>query len=118
MSSNNNQIENEIYALAVEFSSVLNSWLTLEEMREVISRNIKESEKDICHSHDFCDANMAMHEVFMLHGMDVTSESGVSDFGQKWGEVWQLAKSERFFVSTFNANTVSPPSAATAQPRF
>ncbi len=64
---------------------MLKTWLSPEEMQEVVCRNEGEHDPTICHSHDFCDANMAMHEVFMSHGMDVTDEGGVDRFGQKWG---------------------------------
>ena len=90
--------KNEIYLLAAEFSAIIKTWLTPAEMSEVLSLNESEEDKSICHSHDFCDANMAMHEVFMRHGMDVTSEHGVSNFGEKWGAAWQLAIENRFWM--------------------
>ncbi len=64
-------------AMAAEFSAVLKTWLSPEEMQEVVCRNEGEHDPTICHSHDFCDANMATHEVLMSHGMVVTDEGGV-----------------------------------------
>jgi hypothetical protein len=48
--------------LAVEFAKVLRSWLPADEMAKVIILNQNETDKGVCHSHDFCDANTAMLE--------------------------------------------------------
>ncbi|MDP2828662.1 MAG: hypothetical protein Q8O37_08650 [Sulfuricellaceae bacterium] len=98
MTTQISQPQNDIDVMAAEFSDLLKSWLSPEEMEEVVRRNEGEDDLNICHSHDFCDANMALHEVFMRHGMDVTDEQGASRFGQKWGEVWQLAKGKQFWT--------------------
>jgi hypothetical protein len=46
--------------LARYFGEVIRQWLTPEEMASVIARNAVETDPHVCHSHDFCDANMAM----------------------------------------------------------
>lgn len=97
MTTQISQSQDAMDVMAREFIDLLKIWLTSEEMAEVVRRNEGENDPRICHTHDFCDANMAMHEVFMRHGMDVTDEGGVSRFGQKWGEVWQTAKENRFW---------------------
>jgi hypothetical protein len=89
--------EKNIDVMAVEFSTVLKTWLSPEELEEVVRRNDKD-DLIICHSHDFCDANMAMHEVFMRHGMNVTEEMGTGRFGQTWAEVWDSAKRNRYWI--------------------
>jgi hypothetical protein len=50
--------------LAREFSRVLTEWLTPAEMADVNAKNAAEYNPIICHSHDYCDANMAMDEAF------------------------------------------------------
>ena len=50
-------------------------------MSEIVERNKNETDPNICHSHDFCDANMFLHEVFMAYGMDVADESGMERYG-------------------------------------
>lgn len=97
MTTRVNQHQDTTEAMAAEFSAVLKTWLSPAEMKEVVCRNEGEPDPNICHSHDFCDANMAMHEVFMRRGMEVTAEGGADCFGQKWGEVWQFARGKQFW---------------------
>lgn len=47
-------------ALALEFSQGLHSYLTEEQLAEVVRLNLAETSPGICHSHDFCDANMVL----------------------------------------------------------
>jgi hypothetical protein len=49
--------------LARRFGAVLQSWLTSAERREILARNARGAPR-VCHSHDFCDANMAMDQAF------------------------------------------------------
>ena len=70
-----------IETLALEFSQGLHVYLTPEQMSEIVERNKNETDPNICHSHDFCDANMFLHEVFMAYGMDVADESGMERYG-------------------------------------
>ena len=48
---------------AINFSNILRRWLTPEQMAQVIERNMARH-PGVCHSHDFCDANMAMDEAW------------------------------------------------------
>lgn len=58
--------------LAREFSATLREWLRPDELAEVVKRNKAETNNYICHSHDFCDANMAMLEAMeTVVGIDV-----------------------------------------------
>ncbi len=38
-------------------------------MAEINDRNAAEEDANICHSHDFCDANEYMNEAMELHGL-------------------------------------------------
>jgi hypothetical protein len=77
--------------LARAFARVLRSWLTAKEWKEMRRRNAREEDSSVCHSHDFCDANMAMDEALQkLAGRAV-------DFNKRadealWGKSWRLAK--------------------------
>ncbi len=84
--------------LAHEFSQALRSSLSPEEMTEVVLRNRAQASPNICHSHDFCDANMVLHEVFMKHGMDVADEGGMDRWGELWDRAWNLAKANEFQI--------------------
>jgi hypothetical protein len=51
--------------LAAEFARILRDWLTPAELADVVDRNKNESNIDgVCHTHDFCDANIAMMEAW------------------------------------------------------
>ncbi len=75
-----------IETLALEFSQGLHAYLKPEQMQEIARRNSSETIAGICHSHDFCDANMFLHEVFMTYGMDVADEGGMEKYGHLWDQ--------------------------------
>lgn len=89
----------EVEMLAKEFGEALKSHLSSDEMREVLSRNRAEADLRICHSHDFCDTNMVLHNVFVKHGIDIADEGGRDRWGILWHDVWNKAKSAEFWSS-------------------
>lgn len=91
-----------IHRLALEFSASLRALLSAEEFQLVVQRNAAETHPNICHSHDFCDANVVLHEVFLAHGMDPAEEGGMNRWGSVWDEVWTLAKVRGFDFAGFN----------------
>lgn len=87
-----------IETLAREFSHSLSSELSPDEMNELVQKNRSEENPGICHSHDYCDANVVLHEVFMKHGMDVADEGGRERWGELWDATWNFAKSNDFWT--------------------
>ena len=85
--------------LALEFSQGLHACLGPHNMREVVERNRAETAPGCCHSHDFCDANMVLYEVFLRHGMSPATEEGMERHGALWNQTWNLAKSREFRVA-------------------
>lgn len=85
-----------VETLALEFSQGLRSYLTDEQMAEVLRLNLAEISLGICHSHDFCDANMFLHEVFMKYGMNPVEEGGMDRWGDLWDRAWNMAKASEF----------------------
>lgn len=85
--------------IALEFSQGLHACLGPEKMVEVVERNRVETAPSCCHSHDFCDANMVLYEVFLRHGMDPATEEGMELHGALWDQAWNLAKSREFRVA-------------------
>lgn len=65
-------------------------------MKAVILRNRTQQRSNICHTHDFCDANMVLHAVFLRYDMDVAEEGGFNLWGGLWNETWNLAKANEF----------------------
>lgn len=85
-----------VETLALEFSQGLRAYLTEDQMTEIIRRNLAETSPGICHSHDFCDANMFLYDVFMKYGMNPVEEGGMGRWGGLWDSAWNLAKGRGF----------------------
>ena len=89
-----------VEAVASKFGETLREWLTKTEMKLVVKRNAEEDDPRICHSHDFCDANMAMFEaVKAVMGPDAFPQEGDPDgevVMQVWNEAWAEAKKNSF----------------------
>lgn len=80
--------------VAAAFSRVLRAWLTPEQMASVIAKNEAGSDRT-CASHDYCDANMAMHEAFMS-ALGREPDPAVSADVSLWNAAWSTAKRARF----------------------
>lgn len=96
-------------ALSKEFSKVLRECLTQNQMDMVIELNRCETDPMVCHSHDFCDANMVMLEA--AENLNITSivdaVNGVhSEEAEEvaghvlWSAAWNLAKRSDFQVNS------------------
>lgn len=77
--------------LARAFAKELTSWLGEEKMLEIIWLNAAEEDRNACHTHDFCDANQALIDVFEREGLDAVAETDLSN------SVWDLAKANSFY---------------------
>jgi hypothetical protein len=86
--------------VAKEFSRILCRWLPPVEIAEAVRRNTTEpAGSTICHSHDFCDANMAMCEAFnnlgitvdvvAFNNLGITVDVGASSV--LWNAAWTIA---------------------------
>lgn len=89
----------EKIGLAQLFSLKLHKAITAEEMRTVLARNNAQADMvndPVCHSHDFCDANMVMFEAWqeMFGGDPDTMDD--ADLAI-WSEAWTIAKAANFF---------------------
>lgn len=73
--------------LARNFSRRLAYYIGVVGIAKANERNAAEPNPSICHSHDFCDANVAMAEAFEHvrgHEPDVQSESDMRLFSAAW----------------------------------
>lgn len=86
----------DVERLAKEFSSILRSWLSKEELSKVVKDNEEEKDSSICHSHDHCDPNQAMIDAFTkIKGKDIDFQDDKNmDLMNK---AWDLAKKEKFY---------------------
>lgn len=90
--------------LANEFSRLLTKLVGPWKMRMIRSRNRVEPNSTVCHSHDFCDANMVMDAAFQHFGIDPCA-TGIPDTDfplmseevmDWWNDAWTLAKAAGF----------------------
>ena len=89
--------------VARHFASVLSGWLTPGEMKEVVERNLSEENEGVCHSHDFCDANMAMLEALQKLNVVPAEFSEFSDeVTELFNNAWSTAKANDFYINESN----------------
>lgn len=85
--------------VAPAFSRILRAWLTADEFAELVEKTRDERQKGICYSHDYCDANMAMHAALVEcgaideDGFEADDELLVDLFN----DAWTLAQDNLFY---------------------
>lgn len=78
--------------LAREFARLLLVAVGLQDLREVDARNRAEPSPNVCHSHDFCDANVFMDEAHdTVLGWSVAARLPAADTAL-WDLAWEYAK--------------------------
>lgn len=73
--------------IAERFVAILREWITDEDWNEMLARNYAETDPRICHSHDYCDANMAMVDAFQAvlgREPDVGTEADAAICNAAW----------------------------------
>lgn len=86
-------------AVARQFCDLMREQLGEHGIGEVVHLNSKEANPEVCHTHDFCDANLVMNDALEECGvrMDWDSEDGMPDWILAlWNEAWKLAKEAGF----------------------
>lgn len=65
----------------------------LRTFREMRRRNAAEVNPRVCHSHDFCDANMTMEAALVGHGVTVFGADGhmTESACALWNAAWEVA---------------------------
>lgn len=79
--------------IAEKFAAILREWLTPDEWAEMLERN-KGYSPEICASHDFCDANMAMLEAMQANGLEPLPDNGPmpDDMAALWNQAFDIAR--------------------------
>jgi hypothetical protein len=80
--------------VAREFAQLIRAYLSDDELAEVNDLNDQETDPNVCHSHDFCDANDAMLGAFQKFGLEVDNEAN----HPLWCDAWDLAVKNHFWV--------------------
>lgn len=89
--------------VAKHFCAVLREWLTAEQMQQIVKANLIEKingNPNICHTHDYCDANMAMVAAFNrvagLPDRDETMVDAMLEDTDTFNEAWAIASKADF----------------------
>lgn len=86
------------FDLAAAFSRKLREWLSAEDIRDANHKNEWERNPSVCHSHDYCDANLAMQAAFMEFGIEAASAEFLNNTEATglWSDAWDIAKQHQF----------------------
>jgi len=89
-----------IKAIAEAFAGILKEWLSDDEFAEMKAANKAEQDDGVCHSHDYCDANMAMLGALIKAGAITQDQADADDFdimdhSNLWNAAWAYAAKER-----------------------
>lgn len=90
-------INSKAIDIARQFCTNIQEALTRDQFWQMIERNKCESDNRICHSHDFCDANVLLAEAFakvMKRELDTQSDADL----RLWSEAWAIAKEADFYA--------------------
>lgn len=86
-----------VIAVANKFTTLLREELGAETFGEVRRRNRADADLAVCHSHDFCDANMLMHDAIVTviskrrdYAGQPLYEADLHD--DLWNDAWSLAR--------------------------
>lgn len=95
--------------LSCKFSELLAEVVTRYDgsIEEVVRRNRDEAEPGICHSHDFCDANVVMEMAFvqtLSREPDLSSDRDT----KLWNDAWNEAKRNGFQGARAEETAVKP----------
>lgn len=81
--------------VAKKFSLLMVEYIGESNRSDVAERNLAETDKSICHSHDKCDANQFMIWALESFGVEFSTEEG-SEFDRLSDVAWAIAKRAGF----------------------
>lgn len=81
--------------LARAFAVELRASHSETEVGLILTRNAAETDPNICHSHDVCDANMVMASAWQ-ETFGFMPDAGDKDQAALWNRAWTLAKRSQF----------------------
>lgn len=91
-------MESMIREIADTFINKMQVSITAEEMAQVRTLNSMEKMPGVCHTHDFCDANMVMADAFEQITKHMVDADSTTDCAL-WNGAWDLAKRKQFAIA-------------------
>lgn len=105
--------KDEVTKIAKAFGAELLKEIGADNMKKVIADNKNEKDKGVCHSHDYCDANVVMDDAFKAYGIDIFEEfpgfpgqgmtgknNATKTLIEIWNKAWDEAKSNNFYFGS------------------
>jgi len=94
--------------LAKAFGAIVRESFSRRDFRQILDRNRRETNPGVCHTHDFCDANMLMEAAFIETmgrepllpcDSDGTAETEARQEAEcvLWSDAWAIAGAAEFF---------------------
>ena len=83
-----------VVQLAATFAAKMAADILPRELQDIIERNRNQPNPNICHSHDFVDANEAMYDAWK----ELTGRDDMPYDFTPWNVAWAIAKSNEFDV--------------------
>jgi len=97
-------------AVAKAFCNEVVLSLTEEELALVRERNRAETSAGVCHTQDFCDANMLMHAAFVKCGLAKDEAEAIGEeMHPLWNAAWDLAFKAEFHAEKVGADDPTAP---------
>jgi hypothetical protein len=82
----------DYFDVGTKFAELVRECLSGSDYSEMCRLNAAEDNPNICHSHDFCDANVLMAEAMSEFDLPELSEESGNDFIAFWNAAWDYAK--------------------------
>jgi hypothetical protein len=86
----------DYFDVGTKFAELVRECLSDSEYKEMCRLNESETDTNICHSHDYCDANEIMDDVMAEFDLPKMSEESGNDFIAFWNTAWDYAKIKYF----------------------
>jgi len=95
-----NKADITLETIARKFGELLLRDIGLDDLKTVNRENAKDASPNICHSHDFCDANMVLAEAFEDSGIEPfpDDEQEMDKVIDLCNKVHGIAKQNNFYI--------------------
>jgi len=88
---------NDTQKISNAFNNKMREWLDDDEFNSLIKKTKSQTDPNVCHTHDYCDANVIMDECFVeILGREHDCASQTD--ADIWNDAWTLSKQNLFGV--------------------
>jgi len=84
-----------VVKVAKKFSQLLLVEIGKAKLAKAVKRNRAQKDPNVCHTHDFCDANVVMHHALGTCKV-IRTKLSIANASKLWDEAWGMAKKAEF----------------------